>query len=263
MNNTHLDLYWKNISSLPYFRGFLRAVEGRYYQDIKMTPPILELGIGDGHFNSVTFPFLIDIGIDPGLKELKEAKQEKGCSQHICGLGNNLPFKTGYFSTVFSNSVLEHIKSLEPVLEEVNRLLIDKGRFIITVPNDNFTKNLSLARFFNFLGMKNLAILYQRFFNKISRHHHSDTVSEWEKRFQFAGFNILESWNYFPKKSLKILEWGHLFGIPSWFSKKLFGKWVLFPARWNLWIISFWLEKEYIQDQKSYDGAYTFFVLEK
>ena len=263
MNKTHLDLFWENISSLPYFRGFLRAVEGRYYQDIIMPPPILDLGIGDGHFTSVTFPFSIDVGIDPSLKELKEAKHKIGCTYHICGLGDCLPFKTGYFSTIISNSVLEHIESLEPVLEEVIRILIAKGKFIITVPNDNFTKNLSVGRFFESLGLKKLACSYKRFFNKISRHRHPDSVSEWEERFRFAGFSILKSWNYFPENSLRILEWGHLFGIPSWLSKKLFGKWVLLPTKWNLWVISFLLEKQYTKDQKSYNGAYTFFILEK
>ncbi|MDO9546401.1 MAG: class I SAM-dependent methyltransferase [Pelolinea sp.] len=263
MNKSHLDLFWKNISSLPYFRGFLRAVEGRYYQDINMTQPILDLGIGDGHFNSVTFPNLINVGIDPGLDELKESKQKNGCLLHICGFGESLPFRNRYFSTVFSNSVLEHIELLEPVLNEVNRVLKEKGLFIITVPNDNFTQNLSIGRMFNSLRLNRLAIIYQRFFNKISRHQHPDPISEWEKRLRLAGFNILKSWNYFPKESLKILEWGHLFGIPAWFSKKLFGKWVLVPTQWNLWIITSWLEKIYIKDQDSKDGAYTFFILEK
>lgn len=263
MEKKHLNLFWKNIYSLPYFLAFLRAVEGRYYQDINMSLPILDLGIGDGNFTSLTFPRSIDVGIDPAFLELRNAKRKKGCKFHICGSGNNLPFKSGYFSTVFSNSVLEHINFLAPVFSEVKRTLNDDGIFIITVPNDNFTKNLSVGRFLNWLGFKNWAKSYQHNFNKISRHYHPDSVTKWEKRLRSGGFEIIKSWNYFPKKSLKILEWGHLFGIPSWFCKKILGKWILVPSQWNLWIVSFWLKKHYLLDQKSPEGAYTFFISKK
>jgi len=263
MEKEYLDLFWKNIYSLPYFRAFLRAVEGRYYQDVNMPSPILDLGIGDGHFTSETFSSSIDVGIDPAFFELRNAKQKKNCELHICGSGGFLPFRSGYFSAVFSNSVLEHIKVLEPVLSEVRRILKNGGIFIITVPNDNFTKNLSVGRFLNGLGLKNWTEFYQHFFNKISRHYHPDPVSRWEERLESAGFEIIKSWNYFPKTSLKILEWGHLFGIPSWFCKKIFGKWILISTKWNLWVVSVWLKKHYLLDQKSPEGAYTFFISKK
>ncbi|MHA1888537.1 MAG: class I SAM-dependent methyltransferase [Promethearchaeota archaeon] len=263
MEKKHLDLFWKNIFSLPYFRAFLRAVEGRYYQDVKMLSPILDLGIGDGHFTSETFSASIDVGIDPAFYELMNAKRKQSCELHICGSGDSLPFRSSYFSTVFSNSVLEHIKTLEPVFSEVERILNHDGIFIITVPNDNFTKNLSVGKFLNRLGLKKWAKTYQSFFNKISRHYHPDPVSKWEERLKSSGFKIVKSWNYFPKTSLKILEWGHLFGLPSWFSKKIFGKWILIPTKWNLWIVSVWLKKHYLLDQESPEGAYTFFISKK
>jgi SAM-dependent methyltransferase len=263
MKKNNLSIFWENISSLPYFRGFLRAVEGKYYQGIEMPDPILDLGIGDGHFSSITFPFKIDMGIDPSFRELSEAKQNYNDQSLICGIGGCLPIKNAYFSTAFSNSVLEHIECLEPVLNEVFRVLSKDGRFIVTVPNNNFTENLSVARLLNSINLHRSAVLYQRLFNKISRHHHPDAVSEWKDRFEFAGFKIQKSWNYFPKESLRILEWGHLFGIPAWISKKLFGKWILLPTKWNLWIITSWLEKIYRKDQITDDGAYTFFILEK
>ncbi|MCD6355738.1 MAG: class I SAM-dependent methyltransferase [Anaerolineaceae bacterium] len=259
---TH-DLFWKNISALPYFRGFLRSVEGKFYQELEMKRPVLDLGIGDGHFTSVTFNKTIDVGLDPSFSDLRKAKQKLGCNEHICALGNKLPFKSNHFSTIFSNSVLEHIQYVGPVMGEVNRVLCDDGIFIITVPNDNFTKNLSIGRFFNYLGLIKFAKIYQKFFNAVSRHYHPDPVSYWQEKLQKAGFKILESWNYFPKRSLAILEWGHFFGFPSWISKQIFGKWILIPKKWNLWPITFWLSKQYNRDQKSLEGAYTFFYCKK
>ena len=123
MDRSHLDLFWKNISTLPYFRGFLRAVEGRFFQELDLSVPILDLGNGDGHFTSVTFSKPINIGVDPEFKELLDARYRKSCESHVCGEGNALPFQDGYFFSVMSNSVLEHIKDLDPVLEEVFRTL--------------------------------------------------------------------------------------------------------------------------------------------
>jgi hypothetical protein len=59
------DFLWIQIRELPYFRGLLRAVEAKFYQDIPIERPVLDLGCGDGHFASRTFDFPIDAGIDP------------------------------------------------------------------------------------------------------------------------------------------------------------------------------------------------------
>jgi len=259
--NKQNDLLWKNISSLPYFRGFLRAVEGRYYRDISLTSPLLDLGIGDGHFSATTFPGAVDFGIDPSYKSLQEAFSHQAASTLCCAKGHRLPFPDVYFSTVVSNSVLEHIPDLKEVLIEVRRVLKRDGDFIICVPNDQFTQNLSVARLLNALHLRSLAVWYQRLFNKISRHYHPDSVQEWQRNLSEAGFQIVKAWNYFPPKSLAILEWGHLFGIPAWLNKQLFGRWILFPKMWNLWPVYKWLDSHYRMDQTAQDGAYSFFIM--
>jgi hypothetical protein len=131
------------------------------------------------------------------------------------------------------------------------------------MPNDNFTQNLSVARFFDRLGLKFLGRLYRTFFNKISRHYHPDAQTRWQQRLEQAGFEVLESWNYFPPESLKILEWGHYYGLPNWFNKKLFGRWVLSPRSWYVRHINRWLYPYFAKDQKAENGAYTFFIAKK
>ena len=62
MDSQQLDaILWRHLSSLPYFRAFLRSVEDRYYQDISLAAPILDLGSGDGHFASVAFEKKLDV----------------------------------------------------------------------------------------------------------------------------------------------------------------------------------------------------------
>ena len=49
------DYLWLNLRELPYFRGLLRAIEGRFYEEIELAEPVLDLGCGDGQFAAVTF----------------------------------------------------------------------------------------------------------------------------------------------------------------------------------------------------------------
>lgn len=262
---TPKDLLWQNVSELPYFRAFLRAVEGRYLQDIPIPPLVLDLGCGDGHFGTKTFPQLQLNGVDPSFSSLLEAKKYRSYRCLINCMGDRLPYRSNFFQTVISNSVLEHISDVDIVIQEANRILKTGGRMIVTMPNDHFTKNLSIAGFLDGIGMVKMAHSYRVWFNRISRHYHPDPQTVWEERFREKNFEILESFNYFPPKSLHILEFGHYFGLPSWVNKKIFGKWVLFPSVRNIWIrkIYWMLLNEYHKDQASDEGAYSLIIAKK
>ncbi len=261
MINKKNDLLWKNIAALPYFRGYLRAVEGRFYDGFVLENPILDLGIGDGHFSATTLAGKIDTGVDPSFISLKEAQSYNAARSLCVASGDGLPFPDHYFSTIISNSVLEHIAQLDPVLREARRVLEKNGKFILCVPNDNFTQNLSIGVYLKKLGMQGAAKKYQELFNKISRHHHPDPFEVWKKRFQDAGFVVEKAWNYFSPKSMAILEWGHLFGIPQWINKKIFGKWRIFPDSPSLRITYQWLNRYFLEHQIMENGAYSFFIL--
>ncbi len=257
------ELLEANIAELPYFRGFLRAVEARYYQSIHLDEPVLDIGAGDGHFAARAFQKKLKVGLDPAYRSLKEAEGFGAYELLLNSQGDCIPFAAGSFATVISNSVLEHIPDVEAVLEDIRRVLKPGGRLVITVPNEHFTENLSIARFCGRMGFQRLAMGYRKLFNKISRHYHPDAPTQWRRRLEMAGFKILEEWNYFPPESLRILEWGHYFGLPSLINKKVLGKWVLFPKSGLNHMIYNWLLKHYSKDQKAPDGAYSFFIAQK
>lgn len=259
----YAELLEANVAELPYFRGFLRAVEARFYQAIDLPQPVLDMGAGDGHFAARTFKRKIEVGLDPALVSLNEAKGFDAYDLLINSLGNRIPCKAGCFASVISNSVLEHIPDVDAVLIEIYRILQRGGKLVITVPNDRFTQNLSIALFFEKCGLKRMADAYRRWFNRISRHYHPDAPEQWQKRLEDAGFQIREKWNYFPPKSLRILEWGHFFGLPNWINKKILGRWVVFPRIGYNRIIYCKLLKIYSQEQKAPDGAYSLFVAQK
>ena len=204
-------------------------------------------------------------GIDPAFSSLEAAKRLDYFSGLICSNGNDLPFQGSSFNTIISNSVLEHIPDVDSVIHEAARVLKSGGKLIISVPNSNFTKNLSIALFFERLRLTWIAENYRRLFNWISRHHHPDPQEIWLGRLMDQGLTIKDKWNYFPPEYLKILEWGHFFGLPTLINFKLFGRWVLNPSTSNFILkrIYYWLQPYFIGESKSANGAYTFIVAEK
>jgi len=254
------DFLWLNIKELPFFRALLRAVESGLYQEINLPAPILDIGCGDGHFADVTFDRSVDIGLDPGIQPLKEALQRGSYFSLVQADGGFMPFPDGYFNSAFSNSVLEHIPGIEAVLEETWRVLKPGGIFVFSVPNHRFNKNLSIARWFERTGADALAGSYRAFFDRIARHIHLDPPEVWDARLRKAGFEI-ESWrHYFSPGAQRVTELGHYFGLPSLFVRKISGKWILAPYRWNL-ALPYRLTKKYYDQKPVHDeGVCTFYI---
>jgi SAM-dependent methyltransferase len=257
------DHLWDQISTLPYFRGFLRAVESRFYENIELPSPVLDVGCGDGNFTSLTFDRKLDVGIDPWEGPLQQARKSGAYLAVVKGGGDKIPYGDGHFASAISNSVLEHIPDLDPVLQDVARVLKPGAPFVFCVPNHQFLANLSVSNFLDKIGSHRLADAYKRFFNRISRHHHCDDPVTWQARLDKAGFELVDWWHYFSPKSFRILEWGHYFGLPSLVSKKLTGRWILAPYHWNLFIVEKMTRALYNEKSIQPDGSYTFYIARK
>jgi len=262
MNNKK-DLLWPNICSVPYFRGLLRAVEGKFYQDLILIDPVIDLGCGDGHFASISFNKKVDVGIDPWTSQLKYAVKTKAYHNVVCGDGSRIPFPVGYFNSVISNSVLEHINDIDSTISEVSRVLASGGLFVFCVPNHQFLSNLSISSCLDRIGLKPLGNAYRRFFNKISRHYHCDPPELWIERLEIHQIRIEKWWHYFSPNALHMLEWGHYLGLPSLITHYLFQRWILIPRRWNLGLIDRMLRPFYNEAVSRNDGSYTFFIARK
>ncbi|GIV66753.1 MAG: type 11 methyltransferase [Bellilinea sp.] len=257
------DFLWLNIRELPYFRGMLRAVEARFYQIIELNEPVLDLGCGDGHFASIAFEKPLTVGLDPWWNPVREAARRSTYRLTLRGSGSRMPFKDETFASVVSNSVLEHITDLNPVLEETARVLKTGGLFVFCVPNHRFLENLSIARLFDQVGLTGMAQQYRRFFNRISRHYHCDDFTVWKNRLHNAGFEVLRHWDYFSPRALAILEWGHYFGLPSLIMRWLFKRWILVSQPWNLAITRKICEGVYLESPEQDNGVYSFYVARK
>lgn len=78
------------------------------------------------------------MGIDPDPAEVAQARTLGIYSSLHVAEGDAVPEPDGSFEWVLSNSVLEHIPDVDPVLKEVGRLLQPDGKFIFTVPGPDF-----------------------------------------------------------------------------------------------------------------------------
>lgn len=257
------DFLWQHLKDLPAFRALLRAVEARFYQDLlPLAEPVLDVGCGDGHFASVAFPRPLATGMDPAAGVLREARQRGAYRVLVQALGDALPYADGTFATVVSNSVLEHIPGVDAVLGEIARVLAPDGRFIFCVPGDHFTELLFFPRLFRRLRLEGPARAYERYFNHISRHHHCDGSEVWRERLSSAGLQLTDWFTYFSARAHCALDLGHYLGAPSLVAKKLLGRWILVPARWNLALTERWLRPLYEEPLPDV-GAYLFFVARK
>ena len=248
------DLLGRHLRDLPAFRALLRAVEAHFYAGLPLARPVLDLGCGDGHFASVAFDEPLEAGSDPHWGPLTEARERGAYRLLAQAEGARIPYPDGYFATVVSNSALEHIPQVQPVLAEVARVLRPEGWFYFCVPGPSFLSFLSVGRMLDGMGLRPLGQAYRRFFNRISRHCHCDGAGAWRQRLGAVGLNLVRWWPYFPRRALVALEWGHYLGLPSLVCKKLAGRWVLCPSRANLWITERLVRPLY-QELLSLDGS--------
>jgi SAM-dependent methyltransferase/4-amino-4-deoxy-L-arabinose transferase-like glycosyltransferase len=256
------DILWRQLKTIPAFRALLRSVEARFYSAIDFPQPVLDVGCGDGHFAAVTFKEPIKAGIDPWWGPLRKAQASQKYALPLQAMGNFLPFADHTFASAFSNSVLEHIPDIQPVLDEVSRVLRPGAPFVITVPSHYFTEFLGGAGLFEKLGLDGMAGSYRSAFNRISRHAHTDPPEVWGDRLALAGFTI-ERWQYyFSKEALRALEIGHVQGLPSAILHTLTGHWILGPWESNLKRTEQWV-RPYFEEEFPNQGAYLYFLARK
>jgi SAM-dependent methyltransferase len=223
------DLLTRHLQDLPYFRALIRAVEAEYYQTFDLPQPTLDVGCGDGHFASLAFERKIEVGLDPSHGPIQEAGRRGAYQLLVQADAAHAPFPGAYFASAFSNSVLEHIPHVENVLSELARILQPGAFFYFCVPNERYLSD------------------------------HTDPPETWRDRLEQAGFSLERYWYYFSPSAMRVLEWGHYFGLPSWMLHKLTGRWILVRSSWNLWLTKKILRR-YASTQPVENGTFTFFI---
>lgn len=256
------DYFGLHIRALPYFRGLLRSIEARLMQDVALPEPMLDLGCGDGHFASVALPGGVTIGLDPDPASLREARGRGVFRSLLRADGARLPLAAASLASAYSNSVLEHLPGLEGVLAEVGRVLRPGAPFVFTVPNPGYYTELSLPAALERLRLDRLGDAYRGWFMDMSRTRNLLDEQGWARALAAAGFEVEVTFRYFRPAALHTLEWGHYFGAPCLLPRRLVGRWILVPARWNLWLTDR-LIRRYYDPAPQADGTYSYYLARK
>jgi len=259
------DFLREHLREVPPFRALLRSVEceilvregGAFLRE-----PTLDLGSGDGHFASMAFERPPFAGMDPEFSSLLESRHRKSHRYLIAASGSSMPWPDESFATVVANSVLEHIPEVDATLEEISRVLTVGGNLILTVPSDRFAEMLLGSTMLRKANQKKMANRYGRWFNRHSRHFHTDSPEVWGRRLSEHGFEIKICEYYFTPMAHRIFDLAHYLSLPYLATRKLTGKWVLYPNSWRRRVWYYFL-KRYFDSSFHAQGAYLFIVARK
>lgn len=186
--------------------AFFRAIEidklAEAMQDIEGLG--LDLGCGDGILTDILFkrigivPDLV--GVDPDPEEIAAAKNYPFYKRLHTVFGDNIPEADGTFDYVFSNSVLEHISDLEPVIAEASRVLKPGGTFFFTVPGPGFRENLHGS----LVGQSREQYLTE--LDKRLAHFHYLSSRDWEQMCARNGLSLSATSGYIDSGEIKRWE---------------------------------------------------------
>jgi SAM-dependent methyltransferase len=251
------DYLSEQLRTMAPHRAILRAVECKLMGEVPLTPPVLDIGCGDGHFASIAYRRLpIDVGIDVMARDLAEAASRSGVYRQVMfASATALPFASASFNTVISNCVIEHIPDNGAVLSEISRVLRAGGTFSATLPSEHFPDYLWGATAFRKLGLHRLSRAYGDFFNRISHHYHVYSPWVWREKLSSAGLAVENQVYYFSAAAHRRFDLSHYLGVPNLVSKRLLGRWVL--GKGQVAFFERWL-RPYYEEPFPERGAYQF-----
>lgn len=157
---------------------------------------ILEIGCGDGMFTALTGQ-RIDLGLDREANAVARAGRRVDTYRSVrqADLLRLDPFDLGTYSTVFSNSVLEHIPGVEKALPIVRNLLEPSGRLITTVPLREMNEHLAWR-----------SPRYAAWRQRQLEHRTLWSADEWRQHLLAAGFASVEVFSYLDGSSCRFWD---------------------------------------------------------
>lgn len=260
MVKTFLKTYFQN---RPLFLGLSRAKELQLFH--RFLPAgvaaagyrILDFGCGDGFFSATLLGGLpVSLTAADGDEKTAGKAAAAGIYRQVtCADGARLPFASGSFDLIISNSVLEHVADEQCTVCELFRILKGKGTLLCSVMTERWEEYL--------LGRTLFGKSYATWLRRRQNHKHLLRCEEWRARFERAGFHPRAVIGYLNKKGSRWLELLHYPSAPALLSHRLFGKWVLFPFLFDLFPAHRLLAPLVSDDVPPGDAAALFFALEK
>ncbi|MFA6308021.1 MAG: class I SAM-dependent methyltransferase [Patescibacteria group bacterium] len=189
--------FWNNYTKYKGPTSFPMGILEKYAKG-----NILDLGCGDGtHAGMVRKFFLGSIyAIDPSDDIIAKAKSRYQDINFQPASAYDLPYEDSFFDLVYAIDVIEHLKTPEKMLKEVERVLKSGGIVVFQTPNYPIKR---LYDFNNFLAKKNWRHNFKddpTHFYKFTAKHLKNMCSKYFEVVEFKTRNI------FLQNKLKFLK---------------------------------------------------------
>jgi ubiquinone/menaquinone biosynthesis C-methylase UbiE len=209
-------------------------VECGILSGLRFERPVLDLGCGDGLFAATLFEDRVDHGIDISPREIALARKS-GKYHHLeVARAGSLPFYDNYFRAIFSNCVIEHLDELGECFREARRVLKPGGKFYCTTHSDHYEDYFLYSTILKKLGFEGLAARYSGIWKNLWEHSNCFPADEWISRLKKAGFAEAKATPYFSRRAVYIFDLFLPFAAPSYYVRKLTGRWKVFPRNLTL-----------------------------
>lgn len=155
-----------------------RGAEIAALREQRYVHPILDFGCGDGLVTSFVLRD-VEYGIDPDMHALQGAAQ-RDIYRHLLPVTiEEMPVPQESIATVVSNSVVEHLTSLDEALHAVAQVLAPGGQFIFTTPTPTFSEWLCLPNT-RYAAWRNRQLIHRTLLSTF----------EWSRRLERVGLRI-------------------------------------------------------------------------
>ncbi len=158
--------------------GLWRAAEVAALRQHHYEHPIVEAGCGDGLVTSLVLQ-TVEIGCDPWPEVLPRAAGRNLYGKLLPVPIERAGIEEASVATVICNSVVEHMRMLDPVFAAVARMLMPGGRFVFAAPSDRFSQWLILP-----------SGRYRAWRNRRLHHLNLWPAGQWAARLAQHGFKI-------------------------------------------------------------------------
>ena len=184
LRESHFDkatIFWRNIE-LSVVKEILQ------FRSVRL---VLDLGCGEGEVAREVFGKRLEWGLDNDKEMVKKAKKSGIYKKVLFASALKIPLKDVSVGMVFSNSVLEHIKDIERVLDEAKRVLRPGGLLVFTVPTNKLSEYLGWGKW------------YARIFNRKYNHYHLYSLSKWKQILKKHGFEVIRNKEYLSMRDIR------------------------------------------------------------
>lgn len=221
-----IDFLVECLKEWPVSHALLRAIECRKLWRYPLSPPVLDLGCGDGTLTRFLFRPPVEAGIDLNPRDVDRARRAGIYRHALCASAVTLPFADASFANVFSNCVLEHVDGIDSALAEITRVLRPGGALLTTVPTPRWESESP----FPILRRLGLHGLSRRVNDVLRTMWHHVTVEEregWRARLERAGM-VLQVWEPYmvPRAYAAYAGWFPT-SIGSFVTRRTTGRWLV------------------------------------